>query len=304
LILTRRYPLFNEYYYLCETPFVKTFHTHPQYEIYYFHKGKCDYLIGDQVFELESGDAILMNGMTLHGPIVDRDNEYVRSMFSFYPEIIRIFHQTLGPLSPLRPFEVLKNHRIRLSGDRKLEFEDVLRRMNKYYYCQNTVEFNRSLLAFFEMLWLLYGECEEAMEELEQNGPANGMEKERNVQTIISLIEQQYREPISLDTLEKSVYMSKHHLSRIFRELTGMTIIDYLYKYRINQAKILFYLDRTYSVTDVYKEVGFHSMAHFSRLFKKFVGIPPEQYKKMVQPFLLEPFAFQAREAQKVPDEK
>ncbi|MFC3773224.1 helix-turn-helix domain-containing protein [Paenibacillus sp. GCM10012303] len=304
MILTRRYPLFNEYYYLCNTPFVKTFHTHPQYEIYYFHKGKCDYLIGDQVFELESGDAILMNGMTLHGPIVDRDNEYVRSMFSFYPEIIRIFHQTLGPLNPLRPFEVLKNYRIRLSGDRKVEFEDMLRRMNKYYYCQNTVEFNRSLLAFFELLWFLYGECEEAMEGLEQTGPANGMEKEHNVQTVISLIEQQYREPISLDTLEKSVYMSKHHLSRIFRELTGMTIIDYLYKYRINQAKILFYLDRTYSVTDVYKEVGFHSMAHFSRLFKKFVGIPPEQYRKMVQPFLLEPFAFPPREVQTVPNEK
>lgn len=294
--LKRQYPLFNEYYYEWGTPFVKSFHTHPQYEIYYFHKGDCEYLIGNEIFELEPGDAIIMNGMTLHGPIVDRDSEYVRSMFSFYPEIVRIFYQSQGPLHPLRPFEELKNRRIRLRGDRKAEFEELLARMHKYYYSQNTVEFNRFLLAFFDMLWLIYSECQEAMDELERRsgkgeaGAGHRDDKERNVQAIISIIEHRYREPITLESLEKSVYMSKHHLSRIFRELTGASIIDYLFKFRINQAKILFILNRDCTVSDVYREVGFQSLSHFSRLFKKFVGLSPEQYRKKVQPFLLEPF--------------
>lgn len=295
--LKRQYPLFNEYYYKWGTPFVKSFHTHPQYEIYYFHKGQCDYLIGNEIFDLEPGDLIVMNGMTLHGPIVDRDSEYVRSMFSFYPEIVRVFYQSLGPLNPLRPFEALKNRRLRLRGERKTEFEELLRRIHNYYLSHNTVEFNRFLLAFFDMLWFIYGECQEALEQLDKRnetgeyGAGSGNEKERNVQAIISIIEHGYREQITLESLEKNVYMSKHHLSRIFRELTGATIIDYLFKFRINQAKILFILNRDSTVTDVYQEVGFQSMSHFSRLFKKFVGLTPEQYRKKVQPFLLEPFS-------------
>ncbi|CAG7643465.1 helix-turn-helix domain-containing protein [Paenibacillus allorhizosphaerae] len=289
--LSRRYPLFNEYYFKHRTPFVKSFHTHSQYEIYYFHKGKCDYLIGDEVFELESGDVIIMNGMTLHGPIVDRANEYVRSMFSFYPEIVRIFHKTLGPLNPLRPFEQLKNRRIRLRGERKTEFEAILQRIHKYYYSENTALFNRFLLAFFDLLWLIYGECQAAMELMSEEKASNGTDKERNVQKVISLIEQQYREPITLEWLEHHVFMNRHHMSRLFRELTGTTIIDYLYKFRINQAKILFILNRDCAVTDAYREVGFQSMSHFSRLFKKYVGLSPEQYRKKVQPFLLEPSA-------------
>lgn len=193
----RRYPLFNEYYYQCQTPFVKTFHTHPQYEIYYFHKGKCDYLIGDYAYSFEPGDVIIMNGMTRHGPIVQRDTEYVRSMYSFYPEIIRVFHPMLGPLNPLRPFEKLKNWRIRLRGELKEEFEDILRRINKYYYCQQAIEFNRFLVAFFDLLWIIYEEWRSDMEHSTKDCVANESDKERNVQTIISLIEERYSERIT-----------------------------------------------------------------------------------------------------------
>ncbi|CAG7619272.1 HTH-type transcriptional activator RhaR [Paenibacillus solanacearum] len=289
--LSRRYPLFNEYYYKHRSPFVKSFHTHTQYEIYFFHQGQCEYMIGDEIFELESGDVIIMNGMTLHGPIADQANEYVRSMFSFYPEIVRVFHKTLGPLNPLRPFELLKNRRIRLRGERKAEFEALLERIHKYYYSDNTALFNRFLLAFFDMLWLIYGECEAAMEQKAQGGAPDGADKERNVQTIVSLIEQRYRETITLEWLEQRVFMNKHYMSRLFREWTGTTIMDYLYKYRINQAKIMFILNRDCAVTDAYREVGFQNISHFSRLFKKYVGLSPEQYRKKVQPFLLEPSA-------------
>jgi AraC-like DNA-binding protein len=285
--------LFNEYYYRWRKPIIPTSHTHPQYEIYYLHHGRCDYLIGNRVYELHSGDAIIMNGMTPHGPmVIDREDEYVRSMFSFYPAIVREYHRALGPLDPLRPFEVLKNRHIRLRGERKAEFEENLRRIDKYYN-SDSVEFNRFLLAFFDLLWLIYDECRPAMdvERTAADDVGGGSDKARHVQAVISAIERHYREPITLDWLEKRVFMSKHHLSRIFRELTGTTIIDYLYKYRINQAKILFLLNREAAVTDVCREVGFQNISHFSRLFKKFVGLTPEQYRRKVQPFLLEPFA-------------
>lgn len=37
------------------------FHSHPHYEIYYFHDGECTYIIGDRVYNLEPGDLVLMH---------------------------------------------------------------------------------------------------------------------------------------------------------------------------------------------------------------------------------------------------
>src|SRR5690625_1796198 len=59
------------------------FHTHPKYEIYYFHSGKCKYRLGSNSIELVPGDLIVMNGMTEHGPIVDWSYPYVRTMLLF-----------------------------------------------------------------------------------------------------------------------------------------------------------------------------------------------------------------------------
>ena len=176
----------------------------------------------------------------------------------------------------------------------------MLKRMDAFYCCQSTVEFNRFLLAFFDLLWFLYAECEEEMDRRGRQEQIAARSKQANVQTVLSLIEQQYRDPLTLDTLERQLYMSKHHLSRLFREMIGMTIMDYLCKYRINQAKILFHLDRSCAVTDVCRNVGFHSMSHFSRLFKKYVGMTPEQYRKRIQPFLLEPLAIASLGAEHV----
>lgn len=59
------------------------FHSHDQYEIYYFHEGKCNYLIGDRIYVLEPGDLILMDGMTLHCPKIEKGAKYVRSFIHF-----------------------------------------------------------------------------------------------------------------------------------------------------------------------------------------------------------------------------
>ncbi|KKO51268.1 AraC family ligand binding domain-containing protein [Paenibacillus sp. DMB20] len=61
------------------------FHSHPFYEIYYFHEGHCTYLIGDRIYVLKPGDLLLMNDLTLHCSHVHTDARYVRSIVHFVP---------------------------------------------------------------------------------------------------------------------------------------------------------------------------------------------------------------------------
>lgn len=92
------------------------FHSHAFYEIYYFHEGRCTYLIGDSVFTLKPGDLLLMNGLTLHCPNVEPDSRYVRSILHFDPAwICRGLSETAKSIL-LDPFETLRNHRMTLTG--------------------------------------------------------------------------------------------------------------------------------------------------------------------------------------------
>ncbi|MEF3305231.1 AraC family transcriptional regulator [Paenibacillus sp. GYB003] len=273
------YSLFHEYYYQWSLKKKFTSHSHALYEIYYFHGGKGDFLLGGDSIALQPGDLIIMDGLAPHGPKVQAGDEYVRSMFQFDPSVIRYFDERLHGFNPLLPFERLLHCHIRLAGEYKAEFEDILQRLNRFYVQRDKISSSRFLMAFYDMLIFIYSRCERQLEKAAR--PAS--EKERSVREVVSFIEHRYAEDITLDRLEKQVYRSKQYLAKIFREATGMTIIDYLHRRRINHAKLLLSLDRTSSVTDVCYEVGFKNLSHFSRLFKEQEGVSPERFKRLAR---------------------
>lgn len=278
IIPQQPHPVFKEFFYKYRTR-ITGFkpHSHSQYEVYYFHSGQCDYWIGDKIFRLQPGDLIIMNGMTKHCPIVNAQVDYVRTMFAFEPASIQLFGKELHMLDPLKPFEVLRNYHIRLTGKQRWECEDILRRVDQFQHMEDRLTYNRFLLTFFDLLLFLAGLCRSALEHYNRSVS----DKERHVQGIITYIEQYYTdEEISLEQMEHDLHMSKYHLTKIFREVMNMTIFDYLYRRRISQAKILFTHFGEYSVTDVCQQVGFKHLAHFSRLFKDHVGLPPGHYRK------------------------
>jgi YesN/AraC family two-component response regulator len=128
------------------------------------------------------------------------------------------------------------------------------------------------------MLYYIYQLCEKPLESQQDLST----DKEKHVQNVISFVEAHYIEDIHLQRLEEELHLSKYYLSKIFKEVTGATIFEYLYQLRINQAKILFLLHKEISVTEACYQVGFKHLAHFSRMFKRQVGDTPERYRKMI----------------------
>lgn len=268
-----------EFGYQSNRPISPIFHSHPFYEVYYFHEGKCNYLIGDKIYVLSPGDLILMNGMTLHCAKIDCNYPYVRSIIHFEPEVARPFLEQPHAINVLKPFQELKNHRIGLSGKEKAEVERILQFMHVQNQRQDPIGSNRMSLAFIDLLYYIYELCLQPL----QDKPDFTSEKEKNVQDVISYLESHYSHDLSLELLQEHLHMSKYYLSKIFKEVTGVTIFDFIYQRRINQAKIQFLLDPKISVTDVCFLVGFKHLAHFSRLFKQQVGVTPEAYKKKMK---------------------
>lgn len=254
-------------------------HTHPEYEMLYFHHGKCNYLIGEKIYSLRPGDLIIMHGMTLHSAKMLDGEKFVRTVIHFEPAFVHQMMERLMIKDPLEPFRALRNYTLHLSGADRLEFETELARLEKLRADSCPLNRQRFQLAFLELLLFTQKLCNQPLHHV-----SGQSEKERNAQNIIHFLEKHFMKDLTLDALSESMHMSKFYLSKIFKEATGMTIFDYLYQRRINQAKVLLHIDPGLSVTEAGYRVGFKHLAHFSRMFKSKVGLSPEQYKKTLSP--------------------
>ncbi len=92
-------------------------------------------------------------------------------------------------------------------------------------------------------------------------------------------LREHFAEDISLEQLAQHVYLSPFHLSRLFREQLGLPPHTYLNQIRVNRAKNL--LNAGLSPTDVAHAVGFADQSHLTKAFKRVVGVPPGQYRKI-----------------------
>ncbi|MBW5445572.1 helix-turn-helix domain-containing protein [Cohnella sp. CFH 77786] len=265
--------------YRVDTPIEPEFHSHPWYEVYYFHEGVCNYLIGDRIYSLSPGDLILMNGMTLHCPKMDPRYPYVRSVIHFEPSLLKPFLELPQGVPFLQPFQTPTNFKLSLQPREKEEVERLLAAMDERLRHGGTAAQSRMLLVFADLLHLIYELCRNPMSER----PELPSEKESTVQRVVSYIEERFTEDLDMERLQADLHVSKFYLSRLFKEVTGVTIFDFVFQRRINEAKISFLLDPGRSVTDVCFQTGFKHLAHFSRLFKRQVGMTPETYRKRIR---------------------
>lgn len=251
------------------------FHSHAFYEIYYFHEGRCTYLIGDSVFTLKPGDLLLMNGLTLHCPNVEPDSRYVRSILHFDPAwICRGLSETAKSIL-LDPFETLRNHRMTLTGENREEFEGMLADIHRLSSSTAGFRQERMTLRIQEMMYVIADWCQAAVQDHDSIS-----EKERHVQHVVSFVEENYMLDLTLEGIARDMHITKHYLSSLFKEVTGTTVFKYVYHRRINQAKIMLRLHPHLSITEISQASGFKHLAHFSRMFKAMVGTTPEHYRK------------------------
>jgi AraC family transcriptional regulator len=87
-----------------------------------------------------------------------------------------------------------------------------------------------------------------------------------------------YNEPLSLNAVADSAYLSRFYFSRLFRSTTGVSPGRFLTAVRLFKAKNLL-LETSLSVTDIAYEVGYNSLGTFISRFTRSVGISPARYR-------------------------
>lgn len=103
------------------------------------------------------------------------------------------------------------------------------------------------------------------------------------VQQTLQLIESQYMETeFRLELAANEIHVNKSHLSEMFRQKIGMTFTDYKNLVRIRHAKEMIRSGRV-GMMEIAQSVGFDSASYFSRIFKHYAGVTPQEFRKQME---------------------
>lgn len=91
-------------------------------------------------------------------------------------------------------------------------------------------------------------------------------------------IEEHYAQKLTLQEVADKCYVSQWHLSKLINKYTGNTFYELLNNVRIEKAKALLN-DPKLKIGDIVDMVGYSDAAHFSRVFKRIVGVSANEYR-------------------------
>ena len=96
-----------------------------------------------------------------------------------------------------------------------------------------------------------------------------------------AFIAEHQTEDLSLGQVAKAVNMSSYYFCKMFKKVAGINFTDYVARIRIEKSKNLL-LNPNLRISEIAFEVGFQSLTHFNRVFKKILGQSPTEYRSQL----------------------
>lgn len=251
-------------------------HFHDFFEMVYILKGKCVHFVNGRKYALKHGDLLVINYNSTHSHKSEEGHKYVNILLK--PEYI---NQSLAncenafELLNLSEFEEFRKIldvskcKITFTGEERDRLESVISifldemQLNPVGY-ELTVRslFNVVLLFIFRKMSLT----------LEEN--INGMSEK-----VLDYIRRNYRKKLSLEEMAKKCSYNTSYFSRLFKQYTGHTFMEYLKKVRMEKATRLV-ADTDIGILEIAYMVGYNEKSKFFKHFKEYTGTTPLEFRK------------------------
>lgn len=247
-------------------------HWHVEYELIRIISGSLCLKIDERDFHLTKGDAILIHGGNLHSGEPD-DCIYECLVFGINPLI-----SLAGCRDELAP--LLTNNAF-ISRPYRYETDGEIRDAIDSFFDAVSDEKSGYKLASISCLYRIFSLIVEKQLYSEKRSREKTPENRYIIsfKNVIAWLEEHYSENITLEDLAEIAGFSPKYFCRLFGKMTGRSPIDYLNCYRVDRASDML-VETEKSIIDIAAECGFYDLSYFVKVFKKYKGIPPGQYRK------------------------
>ena len=247
-------------------------HSHDFFSLIYITSGGCNYNINDNIYPVKKGNIILLNPGMYHLRQFDDTSDEVSE-----------FH--IG-LSDIRVYDLPFDHLIETDAD---PVTILMKHDSDFLKClseilvenQRNEPGSRLVLKACVMKLIVYILRETHLDNIQQTDKIiefDLYDKMKIVSSIVNYINQNYWKSISLDSISQNMYLSPAYISKIFKEITGESPINYLIRTRLSKAAELLE-NPDLKIREISFKVGYTDVYHFSKLFKKYFNMPPTKYR-------------------------
>ncbi|MEI7025497.1 AraC family transcriptional regulator [Paenibacillus sp. y28] len=250
-------------------------HYHAAYEIYYLLSGERYYFIKDRTFHVRKGDLVFIGGNVLHKTSVCGDIAHERILLNFKPAFLPYGQKQLELL--LSPFEA-ELPVLSLNPLEQITVESWLQHMLDEQQSNEPAEITGILLQSLLAQLLVFSGRAYAQKHIpafEHVSPQH-----RKISEVVDFINAHYDHSLQLQDIGDRFYISRFHLSRLFKEVTGFTFVEYVNTVRVKEAQRQL-RDTGEQIIHIAERSGFENVSHFCRVFRQISGTSPSQYRKL-----------------------
>ena len=260
---------FGLVYDIDENPNIINFRLHNHndlYEIVLLLNGDCEFHVEGNIYRLRPHDIVFTRPFEMHKISCLSEKTYERI-------IIYIKRDYFTDKGCEKYLDFLENRGLGTSNLIASDMsdgsaEDCIKRLYKYE-SEHEYELMDSVLT--ELLFLL---------NRSKDTSKNFYTKNERIRNIIVYINNNLKEDLSLDSIAKKFYISKHYMCNVFKKCTGYTINNYITYKRILLATELHKTGQ--SLTAASLNAGFQSYSNFYRAYIKQNGKPPREADKYI----------------------
>ncbi len=252
---------------------------HDFYEISYFYSGRGDYHIADTTFQVEPGSVVLIQSGQMHTIDVNpKDLLHTVSIY-FMPELIHQAGSNPYDAYYLYPFHFQQTRIPPVYSRKDLDFSIWERILEMHHQTNQKTDFYQLSLKnnLCELLLVFL----KRMEHKIHPAPAHQspLIKIKRLDKVFQHIHEVYASSIPLGQLAEIACMSPAYFSRYFKQVTGLSPVHYIQRYRIEKSKELL-VHTDLSITEIAFQIGFNSQSYFDRIFQRFTKQSPFQFRQ------------------------
>ncbi len=252
----------------------KTFSTEDFYELSYFVVGERKYIVDDVIFKIKPGMVVLSKKDKNSKTTIYNESTYERILIRFHASYLEQILTVFNGIDVLGFFNQ-KIKIVKLDFDQKVKLENILFDMVKL----NDLQTQYSDISVKLSLCMILAMMSEHLQEKSSDDIIHYGEKNPKISEIITYINSNYTEDITLNHLAQRFYLSPFYLSKLFKQVTNITVVQYLNTIRVKKAK--YHLIHTNDkIIDIAFRVGFNSNTHFTRVFNQICNESPNHFRK------------------------
>ncbi|WP_375446431.1 helix-turn-helix domain-containing protein [uncultured Fibrella sp.] len=105
---------------------------------------------------------------------------------------------------------------------------------------------------------------------------------DRLVQGFMTLLDERIRQESQVTTYADRLHVSPNHLNKVVKSRTGQSPSVWIDERRVLEAKVLLF-QSTLTIGQIAAELGFTDQSNFGKLFRKYAGVSPAQFRKMIE---------------------